>query len=725
MRPAYLVEYAPQLARDHPIDCGLKLKTRCLPAVLFSEKLMPNRLQFESSPYLLQHAHNPVDWYPWGEEAFERARLEDKPILVSIGYSTCHWCHVMEKESFEDEAVAQLMNELFINIKVDREERPDVDHIYMEACQAISGSGGWPLNCFLLPDRRPFYAGTYYPPQPAYNRPGWPQLLRHLSGAYHDKREDVVGQAAQLMDMISRSDQTFTQRDDRLALPNGQVFHAAAMYNLFHTLQQRFDLEEGGFGGAPKFPGAMSLAFMLDYHHYTGQPDALSHLHFSLQRMIGGGIYDQLGGGFARYATDRAWLIPHFEKMLYDNALLVRLMSRVQRYDPRPEYAEAITQTLDFINRELRSAQGGFYSALDADSEGVEGKFYVWDQTEIEEILQDDAPVFNYIYGVQWDGNWEEVNILWRKHSLQEAADKYGLSLAYVERLLARARQTLLAHRASRVRPGLDDKVLLDWNALMITAFAAAHQALGREEDKQTAISQLEFVLQNMASPDGGMYHAYKDGIAKHDAFLDDYAFLIEALLEIYDITFNPHYLDQSATFMAYVLEHFLDNTDGLFYFTDAKQKDVLVRRKELYDSATPSGNATMAHNLLKLGVLLGKPDWEALADRMLKVMAQSVERYPTSFSRWARALLYRAYPGQEVAVVGPQAISTAQRLNARYTPNTVVMAAETAGLAYPLLEGRPPTDRTLIYVCRQYACQLPVEHIEDARALLASPAQK
>lgn len=677
---------------------------------------MPNRLQFESSPYLLQHAHNPVDWYPWGDEAFERARLENKPVLVSIGYSTCHWCHVMERESFENEATARLMNDLFINIKVDREERPDVDHIYMEACQAINGSGGWPLNCFLLPDRRPYYAATYYPPQPAYNRPSWSQVLNHMSKAFHEQPDEVESQAASLMSMINRADQTFAQPDSRLTSPDGNRLHPVAAQNIYHTLAQRFDHEHGGFGGAPKFPGVMSLSYLLDYHYYTRQSEALNHVHFSLTTMIRGGIYDQLGGGFARYATDKAWLIPHFEKMLYDNALLVQLISKIHRYDPRPAYEQTLHETLDFINRELTAPDGGFYSALDADSEGVEGKYYVWDQAEIEDILQDDAALFNYIYGVRWDGNWEEVNILWREHTADEAAARFNLKPGDVEPRLAKLRQILLRRRAERIRPGLDDKLLLDWNALMVSAYAHAYLATGKEAYRQVAVQQLAFLCRAFAHPDGGLYHTCKGGVARYHAFLDDYAFLIEALLDVYAITFDSRYLDQSATFATYVLAHFLDNSDGLFYFTDDNQPDVLARRKELYDSATPSGNATMAHNLLRLAALLGKPEWEQTADRMLQTMADAVERYPASFSRWAQALLYRAYPGREVAIVGDAALEMARHWQTRYLPNIALMASVAGAEGYPLLAGRrTDTGKTLIYVCRQYACQLPVDSVEEA----------
>ena len=681
---------------------------------------MPNQLQHETSPYLLQHAHNPVNWYPWCDEAFALARQLDRPVLVSIGYSSCHWCHVMERESFEDADVAAFMNEHFINIKVDREERPDVDHIYMEACQAISSSGGWPLNCFVLPDRRPFYAGTYYPPAPAYNRPSWMNVLMHLSKAWREQRAEVLGQAEKLMEVIARAGDAFIENDNRLALPGGRQLHPVLAANMYHELSRRFDRAHGGFGGAPKFPGTMSLHFLLDYHYYTGDADALAHLHFSLEKMIRGGIYDQLGGGFARYATDQAWLVPHFEKMLYDNALLLALMSQVYRTDPRPLYAQAIEETLAFTERELSAPDGGFYAALDADSEGVEGKFYVWDQEEIEEVLQDDAQLFKYHYGVRWDGNWEGVNILWQAHSLEETAAQFGMSTAAVSRLIEGAKKQLLERRSRRQRPGLDDKQLLDWSALMVTAYAEAAMALSNDAYRQRAVDQLAYLLRAFARPDGGLYHQATKGQARQPAFLDDYAFLIQALLTVYQLTYELKYIQKAVQLLTYVLEHFLDESDGLLYFTDRNQSDVPVRRKELYDSATPSGNATMVHNLLQLSVLTGNSDWGQQAERMLLAMSAAVERYTPSFARWAQAMQKLAWPSKELAIVGPAAPEEARALQTGYRPDCVVMAAREELPDFPLLAGRSVADKTVFYVCEQYACRLPVENREEALQLLS-----
>ena len=446
-----------------------------------------NHLIKETSPYLLQHANNPVDWYAWKPEAFARAKAEDKPILVSIGYSTCHWCHVMEHESFENQTVAAFMNAHFVCIKVDREERPDVDQIYMEACQIISGNGGWPLNCFLLPDGRPFFAGTYYPPTSAYGRPSWTQVLKNLSDAYVHKREIVEQQAEQLTDMIRNSDKNHVKNKDNTEGGNFQTFEGDVtnvfdrdyLNNAFYAMRERFDRVEGGWGGAPKFPSTMSIQFLLDYYFYTKNEEALAHAELSLQKMIQGGIYDQIGGGFARYATDRAWLIPHFEKMLYDNALLISVISDAYKLTKRDIYSETIEETLTFIQREMSHTEGGFFSAYDADSEGVEGKFYVWQKAEIEAALGEEAALFCEFYDVSEEGNWEENNILWRQKSYSEFVTEKGIDATILKEKLRICRKKLFDIREKRIKPGLDDKILLSWNALMISAFARGLRSSG------------------------------------------------------------------------------------------------------------------------------------------------------------------------------------------------------------------------------------------------------
>lgn len=692
-----------------------------------------NRLQHETSPYLLQHAENPVDWYAWKPEAFERARREDKPIIVSIGYSTCHWCHVMERESFEDPDVADFMNEHFVNIKVDREERPDVDQIYMEACQAISGSGGWPLNCFLTPDGRPFFAGTYYPPKAAYNRPSWMQVLMNMYRAYRDKRTTVEEQANRLVERIQGSDRLFVKEDLLQEEGKDLRFTPVLLQNIFHALEKNFDDKYGGFGGAPKFPATMTMQYLLHYYHHHGQKDALRYVTFTLDKMIGGGIYDQLGGGFARYATDAAWLIPHFEKMLYDNALMVGVLADAYKLSHKPAYAEAIRHTLAFVEREMTHPKGGFYSALDADSEGEEGKFYVWDKKEIEEILGAEAALFCNYYGVSEEGNWEGKNILWRPRESGAFAQSQNIPESELQRRLSAAGEKLLVERAKRIRPGRDEKIILAWNALQCTAYAKAYLALEEEKYRKAARSNLRFLLSHMGKEDGvALYHTYaeRDGapVVQYDAFLDDYAFLIEALINVYQITFEETYLEQAIRYADLVLDRFSDPENGLFYYTSEEQQDIILRKKEIYDSAQPSGNSTMAVNLLKLAALSGRSEYRENAVEMLSRVRDSVEKYPSSFARWAEAMTLLVQPLYEVAVVGPAADLKALEFQRNaYLPNSVVMAAAAATNQYPLLAGRMAKDeQSTIYVCRDYACQMPVVEIEKAfemtKASLARP---
>lgn len=675
-----------------------------------------NRLQQESSPYLLQHAHNPVDWYAWKPEAFERAQKEDKPILVSIGYSTCHWCHVMERESFENEEVAAFMNEYFINIKVDREERPDVDQIYMDACQIISGQGGWPLNCFLLPDGRPFFAGTYYPPRPAHGRPSWIQLLQNLAYSFRERRQTAEDQARQLTEMIKNGDKVFI--GSQLEIPEGtSPFPDTALDQVFKGLAAGFDKVEGGFGGAPKFPGTMPLEFLLAYHFYRNNEQSLEHLRLSLDKMIRGGIYDQLSGGFARYATDRAWLVPHFEKMLYDNALLVGLLAQVYACTREPLYREAIEETLAYIQTEMTHPEGGFYSALDADSEGVEGKFYVWSYEEAQEVLGPIGPLFCEYYDITPPGNWEGHNILRRKYPLDTFAAEKGWKPVELQAALNKGKQLLLQRRATRVRPHLDDKQILGWNALQVTAYAKAAMALESETYRQEAIRQLDFLLQTFAQPGSdAFFHTYKNGKTHYEAFLDDYAYLVEALLNVYELDFDHKRIEQANRLSSFVLDHFLDSESNLLYFTSVNQQDIILRKREMIDSATPSGNAVMAIQLHRLAILKGNERYRLQAEKMFLTLKASVEKYPSSFARWALGLAGMAGSPQEIAVIGRDAKQTAWKLSAFFRPFSVIMASESADDRYPLLAARKvPANETQIFICRNYACNLPVSTVEEA----------
>jgi uncharacterized protein YyaL (SSP411 family) len=669
-----------------------------------------NRLAQETSPYLLQHAHNPVDWYAWKPEAFEKARAEQKPILVSIGYSTCHWCHVMERESFESPDVAAYMNEHYINIKVDREERPDVDAVYMEACQLLTGSGGWPLNCFLTPEGKPFYAGTYYPPRPAFNRPSWMQLLEHLANIWDNQRETALNQAERLLGNIQRNDSVFIQLKG-----NGEQV-AADPKLLYQRISDQFDRAEGGFGGAPKFPSTMAIQWLLNWHYFSGNPEALEHGLFSLEKMARGGIYDQIGGGFARYATDREWLIPHFEKMLYDNALLVSVLSEAHKYTVghlaeggQSLWSETIEQTLAYIEREMTSPEGGFYAAQDADSEGVEGKFYVWDKAEIDAVLGSDAELFCSFYGVTEEGNWEEKNILWRPYRYQEFADTRSIPVEVLKQNLKTSADKLLQVRSKRIWPGLDHKILLDWNALMVSAYAAAYSALGHEKYKDAAIRNLDYLNHTLRNVEG----TWKHSSAQDAAFLDDYAFLIAAWIDVYQITFDTQYLHWAQQGVEYVLAHFRDSETGLFFNTGAAQTDIVFRKKNLYDNATPSGNSTMVHNLQRLGILLDRQEWRTMAQKMLGVMRETVEKYPRSFERWALAMLNETFPFVEIGIVGKNAQEKARKIQKSFLPNYIMAVSQTPDDTQPLLKGKPGADDAMIYVCRDYACQKPVDSLD------------
>jgi uncharacterized protein len=700
-----------------------------------------NQLSKETSPYLLQHAHNPVHWYAWKPEAFEKARREDKPILVSIGYSTCHWCHVMERESFENQSVADFMNQHFVCIKVDREERPDVDQIYMEACQVISGSGGWPLNCFLTPDTRPFFAGTYYPPQPGYGRPSWQQILQNMAGAYQQKRDIVEEQADKLTEIIRGADKTFVKTTGFEA-KIGQnteggyfsgIFNPSLLDKVFNNLTDRFDRQEGGFGGAPKFPSTMCIQYLLDYYFYTKNEAALEHAELSLIKMIQGGIYDQIGGGFARYATDRAWLIPHFEKMLYDNALLIQVIADAYKLTKKEIYRETIEETLDFILREMQNTdlsrgyrEGVFFSAYDADSEGVEGKFYVWTKEEIDAVLGAESPLFCAFYDVTEEGNWEENTILWRQRSYEAYAESEKIEVSELKTRMAIARQKLYAERDKRIKPSLDDKILLSWNALMISGFAKAYEALNMESNDipkigaegylKTAINALEFILIHFKNPEGGYFHTFKNGQAQYAAFLEDYAYLIEALLDVYGVTFDKKYLHKAKELTDFVLENFWDAADNLFYFTSKTQTDILLRKKDLYDSAMPSGNSTMMKNLGRLSVIFDKNDYKDVHFAMLSTMADAIKMYPTSFSKWASGLISAVHAPFEIAIMGDDYFDKALAINALFLPNKIVMASPQQDAELPLLDRDTEGG---IFLCQNYTCHLPVQAVEEFKKLI------
>ncbi len=666
----------------------------------------PNRLIHETSPYLLQHAHNPVDWYPWGEEALQKARQENKPILVSIGYAACHWCHVMEKESFENDAVAGIMNLHFINIKIDREERPDLDHIYMDAVQTMTGSGGWPLNVFLTPAAKPFYGGTYFPPQRAYNRASWTETLQAIITAYTERQHEIISQAENLTAHLLQANNFGLN-----AATADNPFNKENTTTIFHNLMKNADKEEGGFGKAPKFPQTFSIQYLLCYYHFYKDETALQQACLSLDKMMDGGIYDQLGGGFARYSTDNEWLAPHFEKMLYDNALLVTVLSEAYQLTHNKRYSNTIRQTINFIEREMLSAENGFYSALDADSEGEEGKFYVWDKTEIETLLGKDAALFCSYYGVSEKGNWEKKNILHVPVATAVFLTENNIDSESFEGKLEEWSKQLLLYRSKRVRPQLDDKILLGWNALMNTAYSKAFAATGEERYRTMAVQHMHFLLQKFADGES-FFHTYKNGIAKHLAFLDDYAFLIQALIHLQEITANPEWLLKAQTITERVIAGFEEENGAFFYFTDKDQADVIIRKKEVYDSATPSGNSIMAGNLYYLSHVFDNNDWKKRADEMMLSLSSLIIRYPGSFGVAANNFLINERGLKELVITGKNFNDVHFDILHNFMPNRILQIAAVPNEWFPLLKGKQYNNPPLIYLCENYVCNPPVNNL-------------
>jgi uncharacterized protein YyaL (SSP411 family) len=679
-----------------------------------------NALIHETSPYLLQHAHNPVNWFPWGEEALQKARDEDKPILVSIGYAACHWCHVMERESFEDESTAAIMNEYFINIKIDREERPDLDHIYMDAVQAMSGSGGWPLNVFLTPETKPFFGGTYFPPVRAYNRASWKEVLEGIHKSYAEKKHEIVAQAENLMAHLTSANAFGIQQPGETVLFSNEQLQLIAEGILANA-----DKEWGGFGKAPKFPQTFSIQYLLRHYHFTKDENALQQALLSLDKMIDGGIYDQLGGGFARYSTDNEWLAPHFEKMLYDNALLVGVLSEAYQLTKNKKYADTIRHTLAFIEREMLGDEGGFYSALDADSEGVEGKFYVWSKKEIDELLGNDAQWFASFYDVSEEGNWEHVNILRVLKPLPVFAAENGLDETAFSQKLAASRKILMQYRSQRIRPQLDDKILLGWNALMNTAYSKAYAALGDIACKEMAVRNMQFLESKFsvspaeASAQAGLHHTYKNGIARIPAFLDDYAYLIQSYIHLQEITGAGEYLLKAEKLTEWVIEHFEEAETGFFFYTHKGQSDVIVRKKEVYDGAVPSGNAVMSHNLLYLSIVFDKPAWGERTHNLLRSLNRAITRYPGSFGVWALAQQLITNGIVEIAITGQHARAELAPVLGRLIPNKILQAEETNSYNFPLLAGKTGVagGETTFYLCKNYACKAPFFKVEGLLA--------
>jgi len=674
---------------------------------------MPNRLINETSPYLLQHANNPVDWYPWGEEALERARSEDKPILLSIGYSACHWCHVMERESFEDETIAGLMNENFVSIKVDREERPDLDQVYMQAVQMLTGSGGWPMTVFLTPEGKPFYGGTYFPPDDRQGMPGFPRLLTSIAEAYSTNRGEVDRVTQQLTTQMSQSNQ----------VPQGtSILTVDILHQAYSSLATNFDYQNGGFGNAPKFPQPMTPEFLLRYYHHGYNPRALELVELTLEKMAYGGIYDQIGGGFHRYSTDPYWLVPHFEKMLYDNALLARLFLHTYLITGRALYRRVVEETLDYVLREMTDPSGGFYSAQDADSEGVEGKFFVWSPGEINAVMGDtDGEVFAGYYGVTAGGNFEGKNILNIRQNPEEFAETKGLTADQLGDIINRGSKALLEVREQRIHPMRDDKVLSSWNGLMLRSFAEAAAALGRPDYLAVAIKNAGFLVGSMKS-DGRLLRTYRDGQAKLLGYLEDYSFVIDGLLALYEATFDLRWLEEAVTLADSMIELFWDEGIGGFYDTGSDHETLVVRPRDVFDNAQPCGGSVASDVLLRLAVFTGKSDYSAKAAVPLRSLHQAMSQSPGGTGHWLSALDFYVSPPKEIAVIGPRDDPATQALLDtvfhRFLPNKVVMGVEpplsptvgNSGSDIPLLAGRGMVGGLpSAYVCQNYACQLPV----------------
>jgi hypothetical protein len=686
-----------------------------------------NKLISETSPYLLQHAHNPVDWYPWGDEVLQIAREKNKPILISIGYAACHWCHVMEKESFEDEATAVIMNENFINVKIDREERPDLDHIYMDAVQAMTGSGGWPLNVFLTPEGKPFYGGTYFPPKRAFNRPSWQEVLNNVSQAFREKRNEIDAQAENLTEHLIQSNSFGQQKISN----SEKIFKKEKLDEAFDHIMKSADMEWGGFGKAPKFPQTFTIQFLLRYHHITKNDRALTQALLSLDKMIEGGIYDQLGGGFARYSTDTEWLAPHFEKMLYDNALLISVLSEAYQVSKKERYKEVIEETIEFVKRELLHPGGGFYSALDADSEGVEGKFYVWEYEEVKKLLAENFDIFCEYYDITSHGNWhdaisseEKKNILRVKEPFEKFAEREKVKAAALKKILGDGKQTLLKERNKKIRPALDDKIILGWNALMNTACCKAFAATGNEQFRQLAIRNMEFLLNKFnAANDDEFYHTWKNDTAKYPAFLDDYAFLIQALIHLQEITANGEWLIRAKKITQFVINNFSEET-GFFFFTKKDQPNVIVRKKEIYDGAIPSGNSIMAYNLYHLSFLFDKKEWKQRSIDIISSVDRPIISYPTSFGIWA-CLFQEIISGtSEIALTGKNFTNLHLELLQYYIPHRVLMASDIKKPDFPLLADKPIMKVATIWLCRDFACSSPVNTLKDLRILIDRPDQ-
>jgi len=671
--------------------------------------LYTNDLIHESSPYLLQHAHNPVNWHAWNDETMALAKAENKPLIISIGYAACHWCHVMEHESFEDTTVARIMNDNFICIKVDREERPDVDDVYMTACQMASKEGcGWPLNAFALPNGQPVWAGTYFP------KSKWMEVVNYFAKEWKEKPDQMKDYAAQFADGLEQS--------SAVPKPVGEAeFTRKGMDGIADNFLQRIDFQRGGRVGAPKFPMPSNYQFLLKYYHLSNKEKALDATTLTLDEMAKGGIYDHLGGGFARYSTDSKWLVPHFEKMLYDNGQLVSLYANAYQITQNPVYKKTIDESLAFVARELTSPEGAFYSSLDADSDGEEGKYYVWTKQEVDSLLGNDAALFCDYYNITQAGNWEKgKNILHREKTDEQVAKKNGMEVSEMLTSIDKSKKVLFKARDSRVHPRLDNKSLTAWNALMLKGYVDAYRALGTDAYLQAALKNGNFILEKMMQPDHRLNRNYKDGTSVINAFLDDYVMTADAFMSLYQVTFDEKWLYNAKDLTSYVLEHFKDEDSDLFYYTSDVDPPLVTRKVETADNVIPGSNSMMASNLHLLGLYFYHTEWIERSHKMLHVMSGTITetKSPDFFSNWCQVYLDHVRPPYEVAVVGKDAAAKRNELMSHYIPNSILMGGQSEG-TLELLKDKLQDGETMIYVCRNKVCKLPVTEPTKALELM------
>ncbi len=661
-----------------------------------------NKLIHESSPYLLQHAHNPVNWYPWGDKAFQKAKDENKLVLISIGYAACHWCHVMEHESFEDTAVANYMNEHFVSIKVDREERPDVDQIYMTAAQLITGSGGWPLNVLALPDGKPFYAGTYFP------KKTWLEMLHFYVDIQTKDPNSLVEQAQKVTNGIQNTENVRFSNEKSIATIDD-------VHKLFKQWKPNIDFVKGGEKRSPKFPMPSNWAYLLQYNYLTKNTEALKAVTTTLDNMAYGGIYDQLEGGFARYSTDTDWKVPHFEKMLYDNAQLVSLYSHAFQVTKNPLYKKVVDETLDFIEHELTDPNGGFYSSLDADSDGGEGKYYVWTYAEVTTILGTDAPLFLDYYHLTKTGNWEEGNnILFRSFDDKSLSEKYHLSIEQIQKKIEEDKKSVLKVRSKRIKPRLDDKILTAWNALMINGYMDAYRAFGEDKYKAKALKNADFLTANLLQKDGELRRNFKNNKASIHGLLDDYAFTISAFMSIYQATFDEKWLYKAKALNDYTLTHFFDSSSGMFFYTHNQYANLIARKMEVADNVIPSSNSEMAKNLFFLGLYFDDEAYTQKSKQMVINVQKDMHQNIRYYSNWGSLELQLISPPNEIAIVGHEYDTIRETLEKNYLPNSIFLGGRNEG-TLALLKDKFDANKTMIYVCQNKNCKLPTTNVAVA----------